>query len=73
MVQEFGFDEVQDLIFNDDHLFSGRSIEAFMDDMSVGLPSEIDNDQCFDVELPFDMSPLMQCEVKEELDFVGSE
>ncbi|KAH6778930.1 myb domain protein 98 [Perilla frutescens var. hirtella] len=56
MVQEYEFDEVHDLTFDGDSIFTGcSSIDAFMDDIRV------DDGQCFDVEFP-----LMQCEVKEE-------
>lgn len=71
MVQEYGFDEIQDLTFDDGSLFTGSSIDVFMDDM-VGLPSEIDDMQCFDSEFPFDMPLLMQSDEKKELDCRGN-
>ncbi|KAL1554162.1 transcription factor MYB98-like [Salvia divinorum] len=69
MVQEYEFDEIQDLTFDDDSLFTGSRIDMLMDD---GLPYEIDDGQCFDAGLPLDMPPLMQCGVKKELDFHGN-
>lgn len=62
VVQEYGFDEVQDLTFDDDSLFTGSSIDMLMDDdVPVGLPYKIDDGQCFDAGFPLDMPPLMQC------------
>lgn len=69
MVPEYDFDEVPDFTFDDDHLFKGSSMDSFMDDIPFGPPPEIDEEPCFDVELPFDMPLLMQCDVKKELDF----
>nr|AGN52041.1 MYB-related transcription factor [Salvia miltiorrhiza]AGN52151.1 MYB-related transcription factor [Salvia miltiorrhiza] len=67
MLQEYGIDEVQDLTFDNDSLFTESSI-----DMPVGLPYEFDDGQCFDAGFPLDIPPLMQCGVKQELDFHGS-
>ncbi|PIN21529.1 Transcription factor, Myb superfamily [Handroanthus impetiginosus] len=60
---EFTFDDDDD--DDDDDIFIGSSMDTFMNDIQK-------NEAGFDVELPFDMPPLMQCEVKEELDgFMG--
>ncbi|KAI3464100.1 hypothetical protein Pfo_020763 [Paulownia fortunei] len=68
MVPEYDFDEVPEFTFDDDNLFKGSSMDSFMDDIPLGPPPEIDDKPCFDVELPFDMPPLMQCDVKKDLD-----
>ncbi|KAL1564018.1 MYB-related transcription factor [Salvia divinorum] len=72
MVQDYCFDMIQDLKFDDYSLFTGSSIDMLMDDVLVGLPHEIDDGQCFDAGFPLDMPPLMQFGVKEELDFHGN-
>ncbi|KAK4489035.1 hypothetical protein RD792_004828 [Penstemon davidsonii] len=47
---------------DDDHLFEGRSMD-----------SVLDYQPCFDMELPFDLPPLMHFEVKNELDYFDKE
>ncbi|KAL6567311.1 hypothetical protein OROGR_000979 [Orobanche gracilis] len=61
IVPEYDFGDVPEFTFNDDHLFGGDSrMDSLMDDIQVGAPPQI--------ELPFDMPPLMQCDVMKELD-----
>ncbi|KAL6541970.1 hypothetical protein OROGR_011456 [Orobanche gracilis] len=61
IVPEYDFGDVPEFTFNDDHLFGGEiCMDSLMDDIQVGAPPEI--------ELPFDMPPLMQCDVMKELD-----
>ncbi|KAG6384518.1 hypothetical protein SASPL_155652 [Salvia splendens] len=69
MVQEYEFDEIQALTFDDDSLFTGSSINMLMDD---AIPYEIDDGQCYGAGLPLVIPPLMQCGVKKELDFHGN-
>ncbi|KAI3454484.1 hypothetical protein Pfo_011147 [Paulownia fortunei] len=68
MVPDYDFDEVPDFSFHDDH-----SMDSFIDDIPNGPPPQVDDEPCFDVELPFYMPPLMQFEVKKELDFFMDE
>ncbi|KAL3824843.1 hypothetical protein ACJIZ3_020872 [Penstemon smallii] len=56
---EYDFDdEIPDFTFDDDddHLIEGV------------LPRVVEDEPCLDVQLPFDIPPLMMCEVKKELD-----
>ncbi|KAL6509624.1 hypothetical protein OROGR_022934 [Orobanche gracilis] len=58
---EYDFGDVPEFTFNEDHLFGDSSrMDSLMDDIQVGAPPQI--------ELPFDMPPLMQCDVMKELD-----
>ncbi|KAL8520615.1 hypothetical protein ACS0TY_011234 [Phlomoides rotata] len=68
-VPEYNFDEVPDFTLDDDdNLFQGSNMDSFLDDIQLGPPLEIE-EPCFDVELSFDMPPLMQCEAKTEFGF----
>ncbi|CAI9787306.1 unnamed protein product [Fraxinus pennsylvanica] len=66
-VPDYDFGEVPEFTL-DDKLFEGSSIDSFMEDISGGSP-KID-EKCFDIELPFDVPPLMQFEGKKEFDLM---
>ncbi|GFP92363.1 transcription factor myb98 [Phtheirospermum japonicum] len=65
MVQDYEFDEVPDFNFH----YDDQSFDSFMNDTPKGVRLEGDDKLSFDVELPFDVPPLMQYEVKKEVDF----
>ncbi|KAG8378866.1 hypothetical protein BUALT_Bualt07G0029200 [Buddleja alternifolia] len=68
MVPKYEFDEVPEFTFYNDQVFERSSMDSLIDDLPNGATHEIDDEACFDVELPFDLPSLM--EVKKELDIL---
>ncbi|GFP79916.1 transcription factor myb98 [Phtheirospermum japonicum] len=65
MVPEYDFGNVSEFTCNDNHLFKDGSMDSLMDDIQI---NEIGDNQCCDVDLPFDMPLLAQYDLMKELD-----
>ncbi|KAK9278152.1 hypothetical protein L1049_027711 [Liquidambar formosana] len=67
LVPDYDFDEVPDFSFDED-IFGESSVDSLLDEMPCGAP--VGDEKNFEIEMPLDVTSLMEYEVKKEIDLV---
>ncbi|XP_023929442.1 transcription factor MYB98 [Quercus suber] len=68
LVPNYDFNEVPDFYFDENMFQESCSIDSLLDDMHCA-PVVVDKND-FDMDIPVDMTPVVDCDVKKELDLV---
>ncbi|XP_075663377.1 transcription factor MYB98-like [Castanea sativa] len=68
LVPNYDFNEVPDFCFDENMFQESCSIDSLLDDMHCAPVVVDEND--FDMDIPVDMTPVVDCDVKKELDLV---